>query len=122
MNFIKNNKGYLIAGAVAGLVNGLLGAGGGIIITWFLDRKMDSENKNDIFANAVATILPISVLSLVLYIANGYIRLNSDFYSLLLPALIGGTLGAYLLTKIKFKIVKVLFAVLVIISGVSMIR
>ncbi len=121
MNFLKTNKGYIAIGALAGLVNGLLGAGGGIIITWYLSKKLECENRNDVFANAVATMLPISVLSIILYFTKGYIILNSEFYSLLLPALVGGTLGAYLLTKIKFKLVKILFAVLVVISGFSMI-
>ena len=121
MKFLKKYASSILVGAIAGFINGLLGAGGGIIITFFLSKKLDTENKNDIFANAVATMLPVSIFSFAAYLIKGYFPLDSSILSLLPAAIIGGVVGAILLTKIKFKILKIVFSILVIISGIMMI-
>ena len=123
MNFIKKNWKIIIIGALSGLTNGLLGAGGGIIITCYLARSLNEEQKKDngIFANAVATMLPISILSIVFYILNGYVSIEKGMPSLFPSAIIGGIFGAFLLTKLNFKTVKILFSILVTISGFLMI-
>ena len=122
MNFVKKYRLHLIIGALAGAVNGLLGAGGGIIITYFLARVLGKEQKdeNGVFANAVATMLPISIVSIALYLFKGYITFDNKLFSLVPSAIIGGILGAFLLTKLKLKSVKLIFAFLVTISGFFM--
>jgi uncharacterized membrane protein YfcA len=98
----------------------LLGAGGGIIVTFFLTKKLNKDG-NTVFANAVATMLPISVLSFTLYLMNGYFSFDKGFLTLLAPAILGGLLGAFLLTKLKFRLLKIAFSLLVIVSGFMMI-
>ena len=122
MEFIQKYGKYLGVGALAGFVNGLLGAGGGIIVTFFLSYALGNTKgeKNKIFANALATMLPISVLSLVLYITKGHLKLTDRLIYLIPSAIVGGILGAFLLTKLKFRFVKIIFAILVIVSGFSM--
>ena len=123
MNFIKKYRSHLLIGAISGTINGLLGAGGGIIITYFLSHVLNEEqkSKNAVFVNAVATMLPISMVSLILYLKRGYITFENGLFSLFPSAIIGGLLGAFLLTKLKLKTVKLLFSILVIISGFLMI-
>lgn len=122
MNFIKKYRLHLIIGALAGAINGLLGAGGGIIITYYLSRILteDQKKENGVFANAVATMLPLSIVSLILYMLKEYIIIDNSLISLFPSAIIGGISGAYLLTKLKLKIVKLIFALLVTISGFFM--
>lgn len=123
MIFIKRYGRDILIGALAGFVNGLLGAGGGIIVTYYLSRALTDKQKeeNGVFANAVATMLPVSVFSFSLYCFKGIFKPDIAFFSLLPQALIGGVLGAFLLTKIKFKWVKIIFSALVIVSGFMMI-
>ena len=123
MKFFKKSGACLCFGALSGFINGALGAGGGIVATYYLSRALGEEEKkeNGVFANAVATMLPISVVSLIFYLVKGYIKIDTSLLSLFPSALLGGILGAFLLTKIKFKIVKIIFSVLVIVSGISMI-
>ena len=123
MNFVKKYGFSGVIGALAGLINGLLGAGGGIIITYYLAHILSNVQKaeNGVFANAVATMLPVSAVSLVLYLLKGYISIDNGLISLLPSALIGGILGAFLLTKLNVKIVKIIFAFLVTISGIMMV-
>lgn len=125
MRLIKKYAPAAIAGALSGFVNGFLGAGGGVIATFFLSgalkEKEKGGDKNAIFANAVATMLPISAVSLATYYFCGSITLDLSMLSLVPCALIGGALGAYLLTRVKFKTIKTAFALLVSLSGLMMI-
>lgn len=52
-----------LCGAVAGAVNGLLGAGGGMLLVPLLQKYGDLE-ENQVFPSSVAIILPICVVSL----------------------------------------------------------
>ena len=60
----RSQRGILTAGSLAGIVNGLLGAGGGMVLVPLLSglAKLDEEQ---IFPTSVAIILPISIVSLV---------------------------------------------------------
>lgn len=123
MKFVKKYGICASIGALSGLVNGLLGAGGGIIITYYLSRNLSDKekSKNGVFANAVATMLPISAVSLLLYFLKGYISYSNSLLSLFPSALIGGIIGAFLLSKLNLKVVKLIFSILVTISGAMMI-
>ena len=66
---MKNKIITLTFGFLIGIINGLLGAGGGMIAVPAL-KKLGMEQK-DAHRNAVAVILPLSVLSAVLYILRG---------------------------------------------------
>ena len=61
----------LFAGALAGFLNGFLGSGGGIILIFamtFLCRDMSAKER---FSTAVASVLPMSLVSAVVYLSNG---------------------------------------------------
>ena len=51
------------AGALAGAVNGLFGAGGGMVLVPLLSRVPDLEEE-EIFPSSVAIILPVCLVSL----------------------------------------------------------
>ncbi len=88
----------VLTGLAIGLVNGLLGAGGGMIAVPLL-KKAGLEQKAA-HANAVAVILPISVLSAVLYMLKGYVTL-SDSLAYIPAGLLGAVIGTYCLKKIS---------------------
>lgn len=120
----SDNKFFIISavGFIAGTVNGLLGAGGGIMITYCLSyiAKDSIKDRNVIFANALVTMLPISLVSSIIYFAKGHIALDGSMAYFMIPALLGGACGALLLKKLSFKTVKILFTAIVIYSGASM--
>lgn len=79
--------GLVLSGLAAGAVNGLLGAGGGMILVpllGFLTRLEDRE----IFSASLAIILPISLISVLVSAANGTLILGGA-----LPWLIGSAAG-----------------------------
>ena len=118
-----NGTAKLVAvGLAAGLVNGLLGAGGGILIVFGLTPLLgrDAENRRDIFANALCVMLPVSVVSLINYTAAGHLP-QADFAPILIPCVIGGLAGALLLDRVNTTALQRLFAIIVIWSGAAMI-
>ena len=111
-----------LGGLLGGLANGLLGAGGGIIMTFALEAVMTEGEiaRRDIFANVIAATLPISLFSTIIYGVRGDIRLEK-FGIFVIPAVAGGLVGAYLLSKISPVWLKRIFALLVIWSGIYMV-
>lgn len=123
MQKIYKSKYFLIAaGALCGFLNGLLGAGGGIIAVFALRLSLGDElsDTRDVFANALCVTLPISVLSCFTYALRGDLKINGiGLY--VIPAILGGLLGGVLLGKLKAASVKRLFSALVVISGILLI-
>jgi len=106
-----------VSGIAAGVVNGLIGTGGGIILVLTLSKSM--KNTKDVFATVIAAILPMSAVSAVSYAVGGNVSIGETAVYII-PAIIGGVIGAVLLDKIGVKWLKILFSGLVIYSGIRM--
>jgi len=84
---IRNHWGYIIAGIGAGSINGLLGAGGGMVLIPLLTMLTDIPD-DEIFPTSVSVILPICLISLSFaWITNG------PDWAYSLPYLTGSLLG-----------------------------
>lgn len=118
---MANVAGLIFIGVLAGIINGLIGCGGGIVVVYALSRMTASfSDRHDVFATAVASILPMSAVSSYIYIrAAGGIPDGMAVY--LVPAVAGGVAGAFLLDKISGKWLGRIFSLLVIWAGVSLI-
>jgi uncharacterized membrane protein YfcA len=117
----KSNFFLPLMGFISGITNGLLGAGGGIIIVYALNYMLGEQiqDRRDVFANALCVMLPISVVSCIFYATSGNLSISGiGVYSI--PAILGGILGALLLSKLKLNALKRLFAGLVIYSGIML--
>ncbi len=112
----------LLTGLLSGYINGLFGTGGGIILVFVLARIMTDElgySARDVFATVIAAILPMSAVSAVFYLNSGDVSLGlAEPY--LLPGIIGGILGGLLLEHINLKLLKKLFAFMVVYAGIRM--
>lgn len=107
---------YVFWGACAGFLNGLLGAGGGMIVVPILSKKLNTKEAH---ATSVAVILPICVVSAILYICSGKV----DFFDAIpfLPwGAIGSAAGTFLLFRLNGKIIRKLFALLMIWAAVRL--
>ena len=109
------------ASVISGFCNALIGAGGGIILSYALTRlaQDDFPDKRDVYVNAQAAMIPGCALSCLIYASRG--SLNTTGFSIYaIPAAIGGIIGSILLSKIKNVWIAKLFALLVIWSGARM--
>lgn len=113
----KNNLLTAASGLAVGIVNGLLGAGGGMIAVPLL-KKLGLDQKQA-HANAVAVILPITLLSAALYLIKGYVGL-SDCLIFIPGGLLGSLIGTYCLKKISSRLLKLLFGGFMIYAGVRL--
>lgn len=115
--FSKKNLTTAASGLLIGGINGLLGAGGGMIAVPML-KKAGLEQK-EAHANAVAVILPISVLSAVLYIIKGYVGIP-DALPYVPTGIIGSVLGTIILKKISPVWLKRIFGAFMVYAGVRL--
>ena len=106
---------------LAGGMNGFLGTGAGIVLVYLLSYlNREKREIKDNFAMAVVLVLPMSAVSLYFYVKGG----NVDYELIrisVLPAILGGILGAYLMDKIDKRWLSLIFAALVIYSGFRMV-
>lgn len=118
----KRNMLFALAGILSGIVNGLLGTGGGILTVLFLSKiyaKDSSYSTKDIFAITLCSSVIMSMASLLFYLSSGCFS-ASDSALYMLAAVPGGVLGAILLEKLSSKTMKLIFALLVVWAGISM--
>lgn len=107
----------MVVGALAGILNGMFGAGGGLILVPLLIGWIGIEEKKA-FATSVAVMLPLSLVSFIVFCAQG-----GNIFSQALPYLLGGIIGGILATKL-FRYISAswlhkIFCVLVLYGGIK---
>ncbi len=107
-----------IAGITAGFVNGLAGSGGGVLVVLYLTIYAKVEQKKA-QATAIAVILPLTILSSVIYAWDGYV-MWPILWKVSLGGIAGAIVGAFVLNKIKGKLSKKLFGIFLIFAGLRM--
>lgn len=109
---------HLLAhGASVGLINGIFGAGGGMLAVPILKRiGLDQKSAH---TNAVAVILPITVISAILYIYKGYVAL-SDSFAYIPTGLVGSLMATFLLQKFSNRFLQKTFSIFMIYAGIRL--
>lgn len=108
-------------GFASGVVNGVFGTGAGVLVVFLLAGVAGHifSDRRSIFANVTAMVLPIASTSALVY-ASFVPPDPADVVAVASASLAGGLLGAFMLGKIDPRALKVLFAILMIISGIIM--
>ncbi len=114
---MKKKMFYYILGLVSGFLNGLFGSGGGIIAVPMLEKSGLEAKKAH--ATSIAIILPLSVISTVIYMFNKSFDIKSA--AVYIPfGLIGAVIGSLLLKKIPNSLLRRIFGGIIIASAVKM--
>lgn len=120
MKDLRKSKLFIpIMGLLAGLANGLLGAGGGVLAVYAIKGQIPDIEERDVFANALCVMLPISAVSAIGYAIAGELQ-TDGLGAYALPAILGGVCGGILLERINARTLKKLFAAIVIYSGIAL--
>lgn len=129
-NTAKRSIIFATVATLSGFCNSLLGAGGGIFLSLTMGRfLLDVEEKGsfsgkaldrkDVLATSQAAMIPGCALSCLIYARGGMLD-TTNFSVFAIPAVIGGALGAWLLSKIDARWIARIFAALVTWSGLRM--
>ncbi len=97
-----------VSGTLAGLVNGLLGGGGGTVLVPMLSGYAGMEEKRA-FATSVAVMLPVSAVSAAVYFFRTGFPLR-EAVPFLLGGAAGGLIGGATMKKAPVKLLRRLFA------------
>ena len=114
----KNWLTYGLCGAAAGLVNGLFGAGGGMVLVPMLIRLGKLEDKKA-FSSAICIILPLCLVSLAVYWSQQIFPLQESL-PYLAGGLLGGLLGGILFRKVSPQFLHKLFGLVILWGGIRL--
>lgn len=112
--FIKKYAFYII-GFISGIINGLLGTGGGTIVVPAIEFLGISTKKSH--STAIAIILPITIISVFFYIKQGIVDIKSTI-AVSISGCVGAVIGAKFLKKISAPYLKILFGISMITGGI----
>ena len=108
----------ILAGSFTGVCNGLFGGGGGMITVPFLTILCGYEPKKA-HATAIAVILPVSVISAVIYVIKGYFKLKLSL-AVGIGVVLGGVIGALLLKRFSNSVIEKIFAGIMVVASIKL--
>ena len=109
----------VVIGAVAGMIAGLTGIGGGMLLVPLLAGVLLLE-QHQAHGTSLAVIFPIGVAGLIAYAIHG--NINWVFVLVLATgSLVGVVLGAKLMMRMRARHLRWLFSALVVVLGILMV-
>ena len=115
-NFTIKNT---LIGIFTGFVNGIFGSGGGTLLVPILNNIVKVEEHKS-HATALAIIIFLTSASSVIYISRGTYDINLTL-KVAAGSIIGGILGAKLLSKVTGKVLRISFGEIMIIAALRMV-
>ena len=116
--FDFNIKNTLI-GSFTGFVNGVFGSGGGTLLVPILNNILKVEEHKS-HATALAIIIFLTSASSVIYISKGTYDISLTI-KVAIGSIIGGLVGAKLLSKVTGKFLRISFGTIMIIAALRMV-
>lgn len=113
---LKNYIGSVLAGSAAGTINGLFGAGGGMVLVPILSRYSKLK-ENQVFPCSVSIILPISIVTVFTSIKSSGLPLQ-ECWPYLIGGVIGGLLAGFLGHFIPVKYLHRILGLLILWGGI----
>lgn len=116
---VRKKIALFFLGGIVGLLNGLFGGGGGVVGVPILEKVLGLDSKHS-HATCLAVILPLSIVSSAFYVLFGEVN-SIAFLQVGLGVVIGGVVGAFVLKFLPEKIIRTIFAVLLLAGGIRLI-
>ncbi len=109
----------IFCGTLIGVINGFFGGGGGMICVPILQNVLHLEEKYS-HATAIAIIFPISFISAVIYLLSGNLE-TLPLATVGSGVVFGGVVGSFLLKFLPTKVIRVIFAIIMLLGGIRLI-
>lgn len=106
-------------GVAAGVLNGLFGSGGGTVVVPAMEKFLSVPVKKA-HATAIAIILPLSVVSVFIYLKGVSVDIKT-VAAVSVGGVLGGYVGAVLLQKLTGKWIHRIFGAFMIAAALRMI-
>jgi len=108
----------ILFGALIGIINGFFGGGGGMVVVPLLTKLFGMEQKKA-QATALFVILPISLVSTIVYLCYNSIDFATG-WPVIAGIVLGGVIGARMLNKLQNKALQGIFIFFMILGGAGM--
>lgn len=108
-----------ILGILTGLTNGLFGSGGGTLLVPGMIFLLGVE-EHKAHATTISIILPLAIVSTYIYYRSGIMSFNITL-KVAMGGVLGGYVGAKLLSKIPSNILRKIFAIFMMIAAFRMV-
>ena len=115
----KQNLILMGVGALAGIINGLFGAGAGLLLVPLITYAGKLKAKQA-HATTLACVTMISISGLIVYIVNKVVDYKLLIFCVI-GSLIGSLIGTKLLKGLKNNIIDLIFSCILVIAGIFMI-
>jgi len=109
----------LVVGVIIGFINGFWGGGGGMLCVPALSYVVGLNEKNA-HATTILIMLPLCIASFVIYVLGGYFEFDKT-WTTGIGFVVGGLIGAYLLNGLNNIVLKFIFSIVVLFSGIWLI-
>ncbi len=109
----------ILLGFITGTINGLFGSGGGTLLVPGIFFLL-GINEYKAHATAISIILPLSLISAFIYIKHGIFVWNITL-KVIIGGMIGGHLGAKLLTHLSENWLRKIFAIFMMVAAIRMV-
>lgn len=106
-----------LSGIGIGFLNGLFGSGGGMVAVPLLKAAKVEDRKAH--ATSICIIASLSLFTLGVYLYEGRVQLR-DTLPYLPGGLIGALTGAWLLTRLPVKWIRLLFSLIILYAAVRL--
>lgn len=110
---------FIGVGLVGGLINGLFGAGAGLVLVPLIQLASKLDEKK-VHATTLACVLLMCVVSSIIFVVNKQVDYKLTMWCLI-GSLAGAVLGTVLLQKFKNRIINLIFSCILVLAGVLMI-
>ena len=106
-------------GVLGGVINGLFGAGAGLLLVPLISI-VSKLNEKKVHATTLGCVMMMCVASSIVFFVNKQIDFNLTLWCFI-GSLAGAILGTFLLQKFKNKVINLIFSGLLITAGILMI-
>ncbi len=118
-NKILNIFKFVGVGILSGVINGFFGAGGGLLLVPMITMVAKDDSKKA-HATTLVCVMFMCLASSIIY----FVKKQLDYKLILVCAigsLIGSLIGTKLLKNLKNNVIDLVFSIVLIVAGVSMI-